>query len=55
MDTRVHRPLEVIAFNANGNGRHHFELSKLLQAQLIDVALLLDTHLQLHKRLSIQT
>jgi hypothetical protein len=31
MATRVHRPLKVIAFNANGIGRQRCELSKQLQ------------------------
>jgi hypothetical protein len=30
MAARVHRPLKVIAFNANGIWRQHYELSKQL-------------------------
>jgi exonuclease III len=48
--TRVHRPLNVVAFNANGIGRQRYELSKQLQEQRIDVALLSETHLKPHKR-----
>jgi exonuclease III len=50
MATRVHRPLKVVAFNANGIGRHCYELSKLLQDQRIDVALFSETHLKPHER-----
>jgi hypothetical protein len=32
MATRIHRPLTVVAFNANGIGKQPFELSKQLQA-----------------------
>jgi hypothetical protein len=54
MATRVHRPIEVIAFNANGIGRHSYELSKQLQELHIDVALFLKTHLKFHERFYIQ-
>jgi hypothetical protein len=47
---RVHRPLKVIAFNANGIGRQRYELSKQLQDLHIYVALLSDTHLKPHER-----
>jgi exonuclease III len=50
MATRVHRPLKVVAFNANGIGRQRYELSKQLQEQRIDVALLSETHLKPHER-----
>jgi hypothetical protein len=42
MDTRfrVHRPLKIIALNANGIGKHYFELSKQLHDRRIDVAFL---------------
>jgi hypothetical protein len=50
MVTRVHRPLKVLAFNANGTGRKRYELSKQLQELHIDVALLSDTHLKPHER-----
>jgi hypothetical protein len=43
MADRVHRPLKVIAFNANGIGRQRHMLSKQLQDLHIDVALLSDT------------
>jgi len=39
MATRVHRPLKVVAFNANGIGKQRFEVSKQLQDRRIDVAL----------------
>jgi hypothetical protein len=42
MASRVHRPLKIIAFNANGIGR---QLSKQLQDLIIDVALFSDTYL----------
>jgi hypothetical protein len=48
MATRVHRPLKVIAFNANGIGRQRYELSKQLQDLHIDVALFLETNLKPH-------
>jgi hypothetical protein len=50
MANRVHRPLEVIAFNANGIGRQRYELSKQLQDLHIDVALFSETHLKPHER-----
>jgi hypothetical protein len=53
MTTRVHRSLKVIAFNANGIGRHRYELSKQLQLLHIDVALFSESHLKPHKRFSI--
>jgi hypothetical protein len=46
MVARIHRPLKVIAFNANGNGRQRYELSKQLQDLHIDEALLSETHLK---------
>jgi hypothetical protein len=36
--------LNVVAFNANGIGRQRYEVSKQLQEQRIDVALISDTH-----------
>jgi hypothetical protein len=39
MATRIHRPLEVIAFNVNGIARQRYELSKQLQNLHVDVAL----------------
>jgi hypothetical protein len=50
MATRVHRPLKVVAFNANGIVRQRYELSKQLQEQRIYVALLSETHLKPHER-----
>jgi endonuclease/exonuclease/phosphatase (EEP) superfamily protein YafD len=54
MATRIHRPLKVIAFNANGIGRQRYELSKQLQDLHVDVALFPETHLKPHERLFIQ-
>jgi len=48
MATRVHRPLKVVAFNVNGIGRQHYELSKQLWELHIDVALLSETHVKPH-------
>jgi hypothetical protein len=50
MAARVHRPLKVLAFNANGIGRQRYELSKQLQELHIDVALFSETHLKPHER-----
>jgi hypothetical protein len=50
MANRVHRPLKVIAFNANGILRQWYELSKQLQELHIDVALFSETHLKPHER-----
>jgi hypothetical protein len=50
MAARVHKPLKVIAFNANGIGRQRYELSKQLQDLHIDVTLLSETHLKPHER-----
>jgi exonuclease III len=46
MASRVHRPLKVLTFNANGIARHPYELSKQLQGLHTDVALLSETHLK---------
>jgi hypothetical protein len=46
MAARVHRPLKVIAFNANDIWRRSYELSKQLQDLHVDVALLSETHLK---------
>jgi uroporphyrinogen-III synthase len=48
MAARVHRPLKVIAFNANGIWKQRYELSKQLQDLHIDVAFLSETHLKPH-------
>jgi hypothetical protein len=50
MATRVHRPLKVLAFNANGIGRQHCELSEQLQDLHADVVLYSETHLKPHER-----
>jgi hypothetical protein len=46
MADRIHRPLRIIAFIANGIWRQRYELSKQLQDLHIDVALLSKTHLK---------
>jgi hypothetical protein len=53
MTARVHRPLKVIAFNANGIWRQRHELSKQLEDLYIEVALLSETHLKPHERFCI--
>jgi endonuclease/exonuclease/phosphatase (EEP) superfamily protein YafD len=53
MAARVHRPLKVIAFNANGIWRQCFKLSKQLQDLHIDVVLLSEKHLKPHERILI--
>jgi hypothetical protein len=50
MDTRVQRPLKVIAFDANGTGRQRCELSKQLQVLYIHVALFAVARLKPHER-----
>jgi hypothetical protein len=50
MAMKVHRPLKVVAFNANGIGRQRYELSKQMQDLKIDVALFSETHLKPHER-----
>jgi hypothetical protein len=50
MAAGVHRPLKVIAFNANGIWRRRYELSKQLEELHIDVALPSETHLKSHER-----
>jgi hypothetical protein len=50
MASRFHRPLKVIAFNANRIWRQRYELSKQLQDFYIGVALLSETHLKPHER-----
>jgi hypothetical protein len=46
MAARVHRPLKVIAFNANGICKQRYELSKQLPDLHTGVALLSETHLK---------
>jgi hypothetical protein len=50
MAAEVHRPLKVIAFNANGIWRQLYELSKQRQDLHIDVALFSEKHLKRHER-----
>jgi hypothetical protein len=49
MAARVHRPLKIVALNANGIWRRHYELSKQLQNLYIDLALFSETHLEPHE------
>jgi hypothetical protein len=44
MDARVHRPLNIIEFNANVIARQCHELSKQLRHLHIDAALLSETN-----------
>jgi exonuclease III len=44
--TRIHRPLKVIAFNANGIKRQRYELSKQLQDLHLDVVLFSESHVK---------
>jgi exonuclease III len=53
MNSRVHRPIKIIAFNANGIIRQRYEFSTQLQTRRIDVALLSETHLKPHERFSV--
>jgi hypothetical protein len=46
MATIIHRPLKIIAFNADVIWRQRYELSKQLQDLHIVVALFLETHLK---------
>jgi hypothetical protein len=46
MANKVHWPLKVTAFNANGTGRQRYELSKQVQDLHVDVALFSETHLK---------
>jgi hypothetical protein len=50
MATRVHMPLKVQVFNANGIGKQRYELSRQLQDLHIYVALFLETYLKPHER-----
>jgi exonuclease III len=54
MVNRVHRPLKVVSFNANGILRQRYEFGKQLQDLHIDVALFSETRLKPHERFSIQ-
>jgi exonuclease III len=53
MKTRIHRPLKVGAFNADGIKRQCYELSKQMKTRHIDVPVLLETHLKPQERFSI--
>jgi hypothetical protein len=53
MAARIHRPLKIIAFNANSVWRQRYELNKQLQDLHIDVALLSEPHLKPHERFHI--
>jgi hypothetical protein len=53
MAARVHRPLKVTLFDANGIWTQRCELSKQLQDLHIDVTLLSETHFKPHDRLYI--
>jgi hypothetical protein len=50
MATRIHRPLKVIALNANAIMRQRYEFSKQLHNLHADVALFSETHLKPHER-----
>jgi exonuclease III len=50
MENRVHRPLKVIALNANGISKQRYELSKQLQDLHIDMALFSETHLKPYEK-----
>jgi exonuclease III len=50
MTSRVHRALKILAFNANGIGRQHQELSKQLQDLSPDAALFSETYLKPHEK-----
>jgi exonuclease III len=50
MANRIHRPLKIIAFNANGNMKQLYEVSKQLQDLHVDVALFSETNLKTHER-----
>jgi exonuclease III len=50
MASRVHRPLKIIAFNANGIARKCHELSKQLQDLRVDVSLFSETYPKTHER-----
>jgi hypothetical protein len=50
MADKVHRPLKVIAFNANGIWYQRYELSKQPQDLCIDVVVLSETHIEPHER-----
>jgi hypothetical protein len=48
--TTVHRPLKIIAFNANGIGRQAYKVRRQSQGLEIDLAVFSETHLKPHMR-----
>jgi exonuclease III len=50
MAARIHRPLKIVAFNANGIWKQRYKLSKQLQDLHIDVTLLSETHLKPYEK-----
>jgi hypothetical protein len=54
MVTGIHRPLNVVEFNASGIGRQRHQLSKQLKDQYIDMILFSETHLKPRKKFFIQ-
>jgi hypothetical protein len=54
MAATVHKPLKIIAFNANDIGRQAYELRKQLQELKTDVALFPETDLIPHIRFYIR-
>jgi hypothetical protein len=50
MPATVHRPLKIIAFNANGIGNQACNVRNQLQDLKIDMALFSETHLKHHMR-----
>jgi hypothetical protein len=51
MSTTVHRPLIIIAFNANGTERQTYEVRKQLQDLKINMSLFSDTPETSHEAL----
>jgi hypothetical protein len=50
MSITVHRPLKIIAFNANGTGTQDHEVRRQLQYCKIDIVLFSEAHLKPHMR-----
>jgi exonuclease III len=55
MASRVHKPLKILSFNANGILRQRNDLSKQLEDLRIDVAMFLETNLKPHEKFFLQT
>jgi hypothetical protein len=53
MPATVHRPLKIIAFNANNIGNQAYKVRKQLKVLKIDVTLFSETHLNPHMRFCI--